>query len=102
MSRNTAAEIARIVSKQVPGVGFASRAKRIHAFNVGCYLIEQACEQEGKDSDFNFQIEIVGELAKINKGFHKGFLMTMLNIDSLSAGSMNMLAYEVAQAAKYS
>jgi len=88
-------EIAIPVSSNMPGIGFFSSAKRIHAFNVTCHMIEKLSQNEDGELDDTRAAEAAAILVQTNKRYQKGFLMTLLNFDRLSAGSMNMLAYKL-------
>lgn len=100
MTTKTAIEIAAFVNKNMPSIGFLSRAKRIEGYNIACSMIEQLTTDENGEIDMEKAAEAVAMLTHMNKKFHKGLYMTTLNFERLPLGYLNELAYQFAVAAR--
>lgn len=96
----SAMEIATIVNQNMPSIGFLSKTKRIAGYNLACHMIEELSEDDQGDIDMEKAAEAATMLSHLNTSFHKALYMTTLNIDRLSVGYLNQLAYNLAQASK--
>jgi len=93
----TPVEIASIVNANMPSIGFLSRKKRIEGFNLACYMIEELSVNDDGEIDMEKATEAAIILSHMNNKFHKASYMTALNINRLSVGTLNRLAYTFAQ-----
>ena len=78
-----ALDIATQLNKEMPGIGFLSRAKRIQAFA----FITARSDELSKD-DFALSMEAIAMLSHMNKAFTKAAMMAAININRMSASSL--------------
>jgi len=96
----SAIEIATIVNQNMPSIGFLSKTKRIEGYNLACHMIEELSVDDDGDIDMEKAAEAAAMLTHMNNSFHKALYMTTLNIERLSVGYLNQLAYNLAMASK--
>lgn len=78
-----AMDIATQLNKEMPSIGFLSRAKRIKAF-----IFITARADELSNNDLDLSIEAISMLSHMNKSFGKAAMMIAININNMSAGSL--------------
>ena len=96
MAKRNATEIAIMVSQNMPSIGFASRDKRIAAFNQACAMIQQLASDEDDHVDEELAVSAFEILTLINKRFRKALDMTAINFDRIPMMVLNELAYGMA------
>ena len=78
-----ALDIAAQLNKEMPGIGFLSRAKRIQAF---AFMTARA-DELSKD-DLALSMQAIAMLTHMNKDFHRAIVMTAISINRMSLGSL--------------
>lgn len=89
--KNMALDIALILKKEMPGIGFCNKAKRLQVFIVISNRAEKLA-----DYDTELAIEALTILGYMSNAYHKATTMAAKNISRFSFGTLYASGWTIA------